>query len=564
MRIGIAVGLMIGLLASPAGAQRVTATDVFNADGLTWHNGTGPTPWLRLRAIDVSVPPRTARTAGARAIQITEGGDPFGRLVLLWSGWEGNGGDRTEYWLKCLYKWQPIYEAAHLYDSFGCGNDTFRARLWNDQFTSWQARSVEVSLYVANAPLPFLASFQPPSWTSLAALDRNPQRAGVQVDPQLDGAAVVNYFTGAATVRREQVGGLQRAAGKNFYIAETRPSPFRDRATMQATATLKVNNAAPQTLWTRSYAAEWAPLDGNTDRALGNETLSHTLQFSSYPVGTVLTLAYQAQIDRLPFNKSDQPMPPPQREPIEDLRDGQNLNFDLRGLTYSYSGALSGGGSVSDADAPPVCVPKSAGTLNITLNLRNFIRDLPTDLIVTLAGTRVDATTVRWTFDITPNQCVSLGSANALVKRVWGQLLAQIEVIPLFLDDRCNRYYNLRLTPVGGDAGNWINAELYAFCFENAATRVNVAVRNINYTAYAGGVFESTDPRVLYQFLQSQVIELIRYGDTTGDGCVDDADLLLVLFNFGATGANPADVNGNGIVDDADLLDVLFNFGRGC
>jgi hypothetical protein len=65
-------------------------------------------------------------------------------------------------------------------------------------------------------------------------------------------------------------------------------------------------------------------------------------------------------------------------------------------------------------------------------------------------------------------------------------------------------------------------------------------------------------------FLESQVIELIRYGDTNGDGCVDDADLLLVLFNFGATGANPADVNGSGIVDDADLLDVLFNFGRGC
>jgi hypothetical protein len=93
---------------------------------------------------------------------------------------------------------------------------------------------------------------------------------------------------------------------------------------------------------------------------------------------------------------------------------------------------------------------------------------------------------------------------------------------------------------------------------------VNVAVRNINYTAYAGGVFESADPRALYQFLQSQVIELIRYGDTTGDGCVDDADLLQVLFAFGATGANPADVNGSGIVDDADLLDVLFNFGRGC
>ncbi|MDM7460112.1 MAG: hypothetical protein P3X24_000440 [bacterium] len=53
-------------------------------------------------------------------------------------------------------------------------------------------------------------------------------------------------------------------------------------------------------------------------------------------------------------------------------------------------------------------------------------------------------------------------------------------------------------------------------------------------------------------------------GDVDGSGCVDDADLLGVLFNFGATGANPADVNCDRQVDDADLLIVLFNFGSGC
>ncbi|MEN3001900.1 MAG: hypothetical protein ABDI19_08680 [Armatimonadota bacterium] len=52
-------------------------------------------------------------------------------------------------------------------------------------------------------------------------------------------------------------------------------------------------------------------------------------------------------------------------------------------------------------------------------------------------------------------------------------------------------------------------------------------------------------------------------GDVNRDGCVDDADLLMVLFNFGATGADPADTNCDGIVDDADLLIVLFNFGTG-
>ncbi len=52
-------------------------------------------------------------------------------------------------------------------------------------------------------------------------------------------------------------------------------------------------------------------------------------------------------------------------------------------------------------------------------------------------------------------------------------------------------------------------------------------------------------------------------GDVNGDGCVDDADLLIVLFNFGNQGGE-GDANNDGIVDDADLLIVLFNFGTGC
>ncbi|BCW96534.1 MAG: hypothetical protein WHS44_02605 [Fimbriimonadales bacterium] len=53
-------------------------------------------------------------------------------------------------------------------------------------------------------------------------------------------------------------------------------------------------------------------------------------------------------------------------------------------------------------------------------------------------------------------------------------------------------------------------------------------------------------------------------GDADRNGCVDDADLLQVLFAFGATGDPSADVNCDGIVDDADLLEALFAFGSGC
>jgi hypothetical protein len=53
-------------------------------------------------------------------------------------------------------------------------------------------------------------------------------------------------------------------------------------------------------------------------------------------------------------------------------------------------------------------------------------------------------------------------------------------------------------------------------------------------------------------------------GDVDANGCVDDADLLAVLFAFGNTGSNlgRVDVNCDGVVDDADLLIVLFNFGN--
>jgi probable HAF family extracellular repeat protein len=56
-------------------------------------------------------------------------------------------------------------------------------------------------------------------------------------------------------------------------------------------------------------------------------------------------------------------------------------------------------------------------------------------------------------------------------------------------------------------------------------------------------------------------------GDVNHDGCVDDIDMMGVLFEFGEL-VNDfnrcVDVNRDGIIDDADLLIVLFNFGSGC
>jgi probable HAF family extracellular repeat protein len=76
------------------------------------------------------------------------------------------------------------------------------------------------------------------------------------------------------------------------------------------------------------------------------------------------------------------------------------------------------------------------------------------------------------------------------------------------------------------------------------------------------GVVDDADLlAVLFAFGQTG----IRREDVNRDGTVDDADLLAVLFAFGQSSRLlPEDLNGDGIVDDADLLEVLFNFGSGC
>jgi probable HAF family extracellular repeat protein len=55
-----------------------------------------------------------------------------------------------------------------------------------------------------------------------------------------------------------------------------------------------------------------------------------------------------------------------------------------------------------------------------------------------------------------------------------------------------------------------------------------------------------------------------RRGDVDRNGCVDDADLLAVLFAFGGQGYRNEDLNWDGTIDDADLLQVLSHFRSGC
>jgi hypothetical protein len=97
--------------------------------------------------------------------------------------------------------------------------------------------------------------------------------------------------------------------------------------------------------------------------------------------------------------------------------------------------------------------------------------------------------------------------------------------------------------------------------FGRFSERVN-APGTYTVRAKAGGYLSVRLPNVSiaaqgYAYLR---LAFTMNGDVNGDNMIDDADLLMVLFEFGNTGSS-ADLNGDGTVDDADLLIVLFNFG---
>ncbi|MFN4032799.1 MAG: hypothetical protein ACK4ME_04145 [Fimbriimonadales bacterium] len=84
--------------------------------------------------------------------------------------------------------------------------------------------------------------------------------------------------------------------------------------------------------------------------------------------------------------------------------------------------------------------------------------------------------------------------------------------------------------------------------------------------ATSWGGYNAENERYEAFLLDTQASCASHNGDVDNNGCVDDGDLLAVLFAFGSTGQNlgRVDVNCDNTVDDADLLIFLFNFGAGC
>ncbi len=130
--------------------------------------------------------------------------------------------------------------------------------------------------------------------------------------------------------------------------------------------------------------------------------------------------------------------------------------------------------------------------------------------------------------------------------------------------DRINLYYRRSTDPDwvlfdgfnGGvyDSSSWQYQAIFNL-LNNPGVRVGV------YTDNAGGGYRDAFE---FDYIATN-LPVAPAGDINANGCVDDSDLLAVLFAFGSTGdCMDEDTNLDGTVDDSDLLTVLFNFGTGC
>jgi len=115
---------------------------------------------------------------------------------------------------------------------------------------------------------------------------------------------------------------------------------------------------------------------------------------------------------------------------------------------------------------------------------------------------------------------------------------------------------------VGNDVGFFYTANGGGKWYNGTTPRglPNVSVSTLKVTPGTARLNAATYGRGMWQLRTPIVVA----GDVNGDGCVDDADLLAVLFAFGATGNRFEDLDNNSTVNDNDLLIVLFNFGTGC
>jgi hypothetical protein len=232
------------------------------------------------------------------------------------------------------------------------------------------------------------------------------------------------------------------------------------------------------------------------------------------------------------------------------LRDAGNISFKINNADYAVNlgqGCVVTFASGTTGAQNAFVINFDPGTLDFTTTLNQIVNSIASTQTVRFVAS-VSDNRITWTAqNISQPVCTIItieGTGYPFrIDDIYGTIEVDLEEIqctsdPLGLLNRevTIRLNNVTATSEVGFTGYVTDAE----CTPLIPTCARAF--NIQLASYGGARLE---------------------GDVDCNGCVDDADLLAVLFAFGGSGG-AEDLNGDGTVDDADLLTVLFAFGSGC
>ena len=234
------------------------------------------------------------------------------------------------------------------------------------------------------------------------------------------------------------------------------------------------------------------------------------------------------------------------------LRDAGNISFKINNADYAVNinlgqGCVQSFASGTTGAQTGFVINFQPGTLNFTTTLNQIVNSIASTQTVRFVAS-VSGNSITWTAEDIPQPVCTIITIEGTgypfrIDSVYGTIAVDLEAIECTND------------PLG-----LLNRE--------------VAIRLNNVTAtsevgFTGFVTDAVCTPLIPACARAFNIQLASYGgarlegDVDCNGCVDDADLLAVLFAFGGSGG-AEDLNGDGTVDDADLLTVLFAFGSGC
>jgi len=235
------------------------------------------------------------------------------------------------------------------------------------------------------------------------------------------------------------------------------------------------------------------------------------------------------------------------------LRDAGSVSFKINNADYAVNinlgqGCVQSFASGTTGAQNAFVINFDPGTLNFTTTLNQIVNTIASNEPVRFVVDSVSDNRITWTAqNISQPVCTIItidGTGYPFrIDSVFGTIAVDLEQIACTSDPLglLNRVVTIQLNNV-------------------------TAISEVGFTGF---VTDAVCTPLIPACARAFNIQLASYGgarlegDVDCNGCVDDADLLAVLFAFGGSGG-AEDLNGDGTVDDADLLTVLFAFGSGC